>query len=115
MTEGIREGLTALNPYRKNEAETMAFSEGMKSAQNGEVGVFVNAMRDGAYIKVKGVDFRSQGASDIIARVGTTHNGGGNPGGACRWSARKAAGYVAGTYDWLGMTVGRWLLPKWKL
>lgn len=76
MTEGIREGLTALNPYRKNEAETMAFSEGMKSAKNGEVGVFVNAMRDGAYIKVKGVDFRSQGASDIIARVGTTHNGG---------------------------------------
>lgn len=76
MTEGIREGLMPLNPYRKTEAETMAFSEGMKSAHNQEVGVFVNAMRDGAYIKVKGVDFRDKGASAVTARVGTTHNGG---------------------------------------
>lgn len=76
MTEGIREGLMPLNPYRKTEAETMAFSEGMKSAHNQEVGVFVNAMRNGAYIKVKGVDFRDKGASAVTARVGTTHNGG---------------------------------------
>ena len=76
MTEGIREGLQTLNPYRKTEAETMAFSEGMKADQNEEVGVFVNAMRDGAYIKVKGVDFRTEGASKLITRVGTTHNGG---------------------------------------
>lgn len=76
MTEGIREGLMPLSPYRKTEAETMAFSEGMKSAHNQEVGVFVNAMRDGAYIKVKGVDFRDKGASAVTARVGTTHNGG---------------------------------------
>ena len=76
MTEGIREGLMPLNPYRKTEAETMAFSEGMKSAHNQEVGVFVNAMRDGSYIKVKEVDFRDKGASAVTARVGTTHNGG---------------------------------------
>ena len=76
MTEGIREGLQTLNPYRKTEAETMAFSEGMKADQNEEVGVFVNAMCDGAYIKVKGVDFRTEGASKLITRVGTTHNGG---------------------------------------
>ena len=76
MTEGICEGLQTLNPYRKTEAETMAFSEGMKADQNEEVGVFVNAMRDGAYIKVKGVDFRTEGASKLITRVGTTHNGG---------------------------------------
>ncbi len=76
MTEGIGEGLEPLNPYRKTEAETMAFSEGMKAAQNEEVGVFVNALQDGAYIKVKGVDFRAGGASKLMARVGTTHNGG---------------------------------------
>ena len=76
MTEGIREGLETLNPYRKTEAETMAFSEGMKAAQNEEVGVFVNAMKDGAYIKVRDVDFRDSGASKITTRVGTTHNGG---------------------------------------
>ena len=76
MTAGIEKGLENLNPYRKTEAETMAFSEGMKADQNKEVGVFVNAMNDGAYIKVKGVDFRKEGASKFMARGGTTHNGG---------------------------------------
>jgi arabinoxylan arabinofuranohydrolase len=41
MTEGIREGLGALNPYVKTEAETMAWSEGVKSMQNDVVGVFI--------------------------------------------------------------------------
>ena len=54
----------------------MAFSEGMKAGQNDVVGVFVNAMRDGAYTKVKGVDFGGTGATKVTARVGTTHNGG---------------------------------------
>lgn len=76
MAAGIEKGLEILNPYRKTEAETMAFSEGMKADENKEVGVFVNAMKDGAYIKVKGVDFRKEGASKFSARVGTTHNGG---------------------------------------
>lgn len=76
MAAGIEKGLETLNPYRKTEAETMAFSEGMKADENKEVGVFVNAMKDGAYIKVKGVDFRKEGASKFSARVGTTHNGG---------------------------------------
>ena len=34
MTGGIKDGLATLNPYRKTEAETMAFSEGMKARQN---------------------------------------------------------------------------------
>ena len=76
MTAGIEKGLETLNPYRKTEAETMAFSEGMKASQNKQVGVFVNAMKDGAYIKVKDVDFRKEGASKFTARLGTTHNGG---------------------------------------
>lgn len=76
MTAGITKGLETLNPYRKTEAETMAFSEGMKGAQNEEVGVYVNAMKDGAYIKVRDVDFREAGPAKVTARVGTTHNGG---------------------------------------
>ena len=76
MTAGIEKGLETLNPFRKTEAETIAFSEWMKASQNEEVGVFVNAMKDGAYIKVRDVDFREEGASRITARVGTTHNGG---------------------------------------
>ena len=76
MTEGIQQGLTTLNPYRKTEAETIAFSEGVKAALNTEVGVFVNAMHNNAYTKVKNVNFRDYGPSKFTARVGTTHNGG---------------------------------------
>ena len=72
--EAIEKGLKTLNPYVKNEAETMAWSEGVKAMQNEQVGVFVTAMRDGSYTKVKGVDFRDKGARKFFARVGTTHN-----------------------------------------
>ncbi len=73
-TEGIAKGHATLNPYVKNEAETIAWSEGMKASQNKQVGVFVTAMHDGSYIKVRDVDFRSKGARKFTARVGTTHN-----------------------------------------
>lgn len=73
MTEGIEKGIATFNPYRKSEAETMAWSEGFKASQNEKVGVFVTAQKDGAYIKVRDVDFR-EGASTFTARVGTTHN-----------------------------------------
>jgi len=74
MTAGIEKGLTTLNPYIRTEAETMAWSEGVKSMQNNQVGVFITAMHDGSYTKVKGVDFRDKSPSKFFARVGTTHN-----------------------------------------
>ncbi|MDR0573411.1 MAG: glycoside hydrolase family 43 protein [Tannerella sp.] len=76
MTDDIGKGLETLNPYQKNEAETIAFSEGVKATQNKEVGVFINAMENGAYTKVRDVDFRTHGASKFTARTGTTHNAG---------------------------------------
>jgi hypothetical protein len=70
----IAKGIATLNPYRKVEAETIAFSEGFKSEYNDQVGVFVTAGKDGAYIKVRDVDFRDAGAGKFTARVATTHN-----------------------------------------
>jgi len=78
MTKGITDGLKPVNPYRKTEAETIAWSEGIKASQNKEVGVFVTATRNDAYIKVKDVDFRSHGSSKFTARVGTTLNSNAN-------------------------------------
>lgn len=75
MTEGIKKSLTPLNPYSKTEAETIAWSEGVKAMQNNVVGNFVTAKHNNSYIKVKEVDFRKEGASKFSARVGTTHNG----------------------------------------
>ncbi len=76
MTQGIIKGLKTLNPYEKTEAETIAWSEGVKSKQNDVVGVFITAKRNNAYTEVKGVNFRKNGPSKFTARLGTTHNGG---------------------------------------
>ena len=75
MTDGIEEALKTLNPYIKNEAETIAWSEGVKSKENDVVGNFIVATRNNAFSKVREVDFRDKGASEFTARVGTTHNG----------------------------------------
>lgn len=75
MTEGIRQSLSLLNPYSKVEAETMAWSEGVKAMKNDVVGNFITAQYTNAYTKVKAVDFRTEGASKFTARMGTTHNG----------------------------------------
>lgn len=74
MTDGIEKSLQVLNPFIKTEAETIAWSEGVKAHENDNVGVFVTAMKNDAYIKVKDVDFRAEGATRFTARVGTTHN-----------------------------------------
>ena len=70
MTEGIKQGIGTLNPYRKTEAETIAWSEGIKASQNKQVGVFVTAKKDGAYIKVRDVDFQNKGASKFFCTNG---------------------------------------------
>jgi arabinoxylan arabinofuranohydrolase len=75
MTEGIKTALETLNPYVKTEAETIAWSEGVKSMKNDVVGDFITAKYNNAYTKVKEVDFRKEGASKFTARMGTTHNG----------------------------------------
>lgn len=74
MTEGITQGIAALNPYLLNQAETIAFSEGFKASQNDQVGIFVTANQNNSYIKVHNVDFKDTGATKFTARVGTTHN-----------------------------------------
>jgi arabinoxylan arabinofuranohydrolase len=75
MTEGIKQSLSPLNPYAKTEAETISWSEGVKSMKNDVVGNFITAKYNDAYTKVKEVDFRKEGASKFTARIGTTHNG----------------------------------------
>ncbi|WP_239063435.1 glycoside hydrolase family 43 protein [Bacteroides sp. 51] len=72
--EGIIRGTETLNPYAKVEAETMAWSEGIKSSYSKEVGVFIKATRNDSYTRVRDVDFRKTGTSKFLARVGTIHN-----------------------------------------
>ena len=75
MTDGIKEALQTLNPYRKNEAETIAWSEGVKSKENELVGVYLTAKKNKAYTMVRAVDFQNSSPFKFSARVGTVHNG----------------------------------------
>lgn len=74
VKEGVEKGLKPLCPYRKVEAETMAWSKRMKSDYNPQVGVFVTALRNGSYTRVRDVDFGEKAPSRILARLSTTHN-----------------------------------------
>lgn len=75
MGNGITKPLATLNPYIKTEAETIAWSEGVKSGSNKQAGVFVTALYNNSFTKVRSVDFRDKGATELTARVATAHNG----------------------------------------
>ena len=64
------------NPYRKVEAETMAFSKGVKTEQNDEVGVYVSDIHNGDYIKLKNVAFANKYPRTFTARVASGLRGG---------------------------------------
>jgi hypothetical protein len=77
-----------VNPYIRTEAETMAYSEGLKTefATEWERNIswnkgkkiadriFVTSIHNGDYIKVQGVDF-SNGATSVDMRVASLYGG----------------------------------------
>ncbi len=73
--EGVRP-LAEFNPYRKVEAETMAFSRGVKTEQNDEVGVYVSDIHNGDYIKLQNVGFGNKLPRTFTARVASGLRGG---------------------------------------
>jgi arabinoxylan arabinofuranohydrolase len=86
--ETVNQQIGALNPYIKNETETMAFSEGLKTefATEWERNIpwdkgkkiadrlFVTSIHNGDYIKVQGVDF-SKGAASVDVSVASLYGG----------------------------------------
>jgi len=63
-----------LDPYRRVEAETICWSEGIRTAPSSQGGMCAVAAREGAYIKVKGVDFGA-GAKSFRASVAAAEGG----------------------------------------
>jgi len=53
------------------EAETMAWSKGLKTSQNAKVGVFVTEARVGSFLKVRQVDFGQKMPQTFSASVAT--------------------------------------------
>ncbi len=54
--EGVKP-IGTLNPFHRQEAETIAWSVGVKTESNAKTGVFVSDIQNGDYIKVREVDF----------------------------------------------------------
>ena len=73
--EGVKP-VGEFNPYRKVEAETMAFSKGIKTEQNDEVGVYVSDIHNGDYIKLQNVCFCNKLPRTFTARVASGLRGG---------------------------------------
>ncbi|KFZ14313.1 hypothetical protein V501_03300 [Pseudogymnoascus sp. VKM F-4519 (FW-2642)] len=73
-TQGVPQ-IGSLDPYVRQEAETIAWSSGVQTETCSEGGIDVSYINNGAYIKVKGVDFRN-GAKTFTARVASATSGG---------------------------------------
>jgi hypothetical protein len=73
--EGVTQSASILNPFTRVEAETIAWSEGLKTASDPKTGVYVTQISNDDYIKVRSVDFR-KGAKVFEACVASSSNGG---------------------------------------
>jgi hypothetical protein len=73
--DGITKSVSFLDPYTRVQAETMAWSEGLKTAKDKNTGVYVTKINSGDYLKVRSVDF-SKGAKKIEVSVASASTGG---------------------------------------
>ncbi|HHX57333.1 MAG TPA: family 43 glycosylhydrolase, partial [Clostridiales bacterium] len=64
-----------LNPFKRNEAETICWSSGLKTEVCSKGGMNVANVENGDYIKVSGADFKD-GATSFTASVSSATNGG---------------------------------------
>lgn len=69
MTTAGPAAIEKLNPYARVEAETMAFSAGLKTARCSQGGMNISQVHNNDYIKVSNVDFGTTGASTFLASV----------------------------------------------
>ena len=76
MTEGIVKGVGKLNPFKRTEAETIAWSEGLKLNEDNQIGVYVTDIHNNDYSKIRDVDFGNSGVSKFEANVSSRFLGG---------------------------------------
>lgn len=76
MTKEGLANISNLNPYVKNEAETIAWESGIETEARSKGGMNVYDINDGDYIKVNDVDFGTKGAETFSASVSCAAEGG---------------------------------------
>ena len=73
---GVTEPATLLDPYRRTEAETIAWSEGVRVADGDAGRVYLSDLHDGDYLTVRGVDFGEGGGDRFVASIASRYHGG---------------------------------------
>jgi beta-xylosidase len=75
--EGVKQ-VGTFNPYAQVDATTICYSKGIESVPRGEgkKGMLAKAEQNGAWIKIKGVDFGDKGAATFIASIAAGANDG---------------------------------------
>src|SRR5690606_24094597 len=69
MTEKGVDPVGTVNPFRRNEAETIAWAENCKTAENDAVGVYVTDVRNGGYLKVRQLEFGATTTQTLTASL----------------------------------------------
>ena len=75
-TAGIVNAVGDLNPYQRNEAETIAWESGVETETCSQGGVNVYSIESGDRIKIRNVDFGENGASVFTASISSATVGG---------------------------------------
>lgn len=76
MSKTGPKAIADLDPYQKNEAETICWETGVKTKTTEKTGVYVTDIDNGDYIKVANVDFGDAGARSYSANVASEAQGG---------------------------------------
>ena len=80
--EGVEESVSNVNPYLWQQAEMIAWEEGIETNASMETGIYVTDIDNGDYIKVRSVDFGEVGACMFSATVSCDTKPGVNNGGS---------------------------------
>jgi len=91
--EGVTKSVSNLDPFKRVEAQTIAWSEGLKTADDEKIGVYVTKIDSGDHIKVRDVDF-GKGARKFEAYVAS-----GSTGGLIEIRIGSLNGKIAGTME----------------
>lgn len=73
--EGVIKPASNVNPFKRVEAETIAWSQGLKTAVDSLTGVYVTNINNSDYIKVRSVDF-GKAVKSFTANVASASTGG---------------------------------------
>ena len=73
--QGVK-SLQTFSPYRRVEAETMAYSHGLHTTQNHRTGVYVSDIHNGDWLKLQAVDLGTHGARKFTVSAASALRGG---------------------------------------